>query len=508
MEIAFCPSAAPMEIAFCPSGAFCEENDIETPASEEQPEPLPPQPDNELEPNDGDASVELVEPKLEKSTMDVRMASELAITTPVAGAAATATTSSGSSQVEFSDTSALAIIALGCKVLFSLGADEDAMKKLSQNRIFAICQLMCSVALPIADSVSDVLLTVEWLTGDQQWYGRMSLSILIVSELLPAGVFFVAESNLLTRDRIVRAPVYDWEEKTFNPFLGFVISMTGMRLPANAAIQIYEIATNGVGDEYILSAGQRESDARTFLTGATGIMCLKCFELLCETTSELFLQTYKGGHDHFVKDEEPSRLLKMSISISLCTLASGVAGAQLNMEQFMTKALATVYFLACLVARFAVMVSMFVAFGKKALGFALGAYFLRVCMTVTRIGVGGGESGILNAAGIFDHILIFFLPLGTRKSEQYGDHLPVSIWGPVDSPVVKDKLTSPWALGNLALTIVESAIGWTCILRADSLIPFFEFVRFGLVPTGIMLAALPLTYASAYFCPAAEGNYY
>ena len=60
------------------------------------------------------------------------------------------------------------------------------------------------------------------------------------------------------------------------------------------------------------------------------------------------------------------------------------------------------------------------------------------------------------------------------------------------------------ALGNLALTIVESAIGWMCILRADSLIPFFECVRFGLVPTGIMLAALPLTYASAYFCPAAE----
>ena len=95
MEIAFCPSAAPTEIAFCPSGAFCEENDIETPACEEQPEPLPPQPDNELEPNDGDASVELVEPKLEKPTMDVRTASELAITTAVAGAAATATTSSG-----------------------------------------------------------------------------------------------------------------------------------------------------------------------------------------------------------------------------------------------------------------------------------------------------------------------------------------------------------------------------------------------------------------------------
>ena len=403
--------------------------------------------------------------------------------------------------VEFSDTSALAIIALGCKVLFSLGADEDAMKKLSQNRIFAICQLMCSVALPIADSVSDVLLTVEWLTGDQRWYGRVSLSILIVSELLPAGVFFCAESEFFDRVPLFRAPVYDWESKRFNPFLGVVISMTGMRLPANAAIQIYEIATNGVGDEYILSAGERGVGAETFLTGATGIMCLKCFELLCETTSELFLQTYKGGHDHFVKDEEPSRLLKMSISISLCTLASGVAGAQLNLEQFMTKALATVYLLACLVARFAVMVSMFVAFGKNALGFALGAYFLRVCMTVTRIGVGGGESGILNVAGIFDHILIFFLPLGTRKNE-----VPLSIWGPTESPVVKDKLTSPWALGNLALTIVESAIGWTCILRADSLIPFFEFVRFGLVPTGIMLAALPLTYASAYFCPAAEGN--
>ena len=53
---------------------------------------------------------------------------------------------------------------------------------------------------------------------------------------------------------------------------------------------------------------------------------LMAFELLCETTSELFLQTYKGGHDHFVKDEEPSRLLKMSISISLCTLASGACG--------------------------------------------------------------------------------------------------------------------------------------------------------------------------------------
>ena len=52
-------------------------------------------------------------------------------------------------------------------------------------------RLLASVALPIADTVSDVLLTIEWHGGDNQWYFKISLSILIVSAFLPACFFLL-----------------------------------------------------------------------------------------------------------------------------------------------------------------------------------------------------------------------------------------------------------------------------------------------------------------------------
>ena len=89
---------------------------------------------------------------------------------------------------------------------------------------------------------------------------------------------------------------------------------------------------------------------QTLLPGASGILFIKTFELLCETTAELTLQFYKNSYDYFVKDEAPPFLLQFSISISLCTMAYGCAGTFLNLEHMPTKICATCYFLSCLVA--------------------------------------------------------------------------------------------------------------------------------------------------------------
>ena len=176
----------------------------------------------------------------------------------------------------------------------------------------------------------------------------------------------------------------------FNPVFGLVLAITQMRLPVMVALSAYDIAINGVSDIYLQGPAERgvgdiDLTGQAMATGASGILFIKTFELLCETTAELTLQFYKNSYDYFAKDEAPPFLLKFGISISLCTMAFGCAGAFLNLEHMPTKICATCYFLSCLVARFAVMPSLFIEFGKPAFGWVVGTFCLRIGMTCARV---------------------------------------------------------------------------------------------------------------------------
>jgi len=345
-----------------------------------------------------------------------------------------------------SDTSLIAIFKNVALVLVTCGGDEAAIARLMKHRVVAICFLVTSIFLPVSDTSSDVALTYEWLQPDSggEWFGKVSLAILCVSTLLPAGLLLFFEA------------LDDSDTRMFNPVFGFVLSITQMRLPVMVALSAYDIAINGVSDIYLQGPAERgvgdiDLTGQAMATGASGILFIKTFELLCETTAELTLQFYKNSYDYFAKDEAPPFLLQLSISISLCTMAFGCAGTFLNLEHMPTKICATCYFLSCLVARFAVMTSLFIEFGKPALGWVVGAFCLRIGMTCARVHEGEWLKTLIVGVlgGVFDHLLTFFLPLGTARRGRAG---LIAVRGPSEEPIVTDKITSITALVNLAVT--------------------------------------------------------
>jgi len=81
------------------------------------------------------------------------------------------------------------------------------------------------------------------------------------------------------------------------------LSLTQMRLPATAALQLCDIAIHGVTVEHVEGPGERGAfgGPANIVTGAAAIIYMKIFELMLETTGELILQSYKAALDYFAK---------------------------------------------------------------------------------------------------------------------------------------------------------------------------------------------------------------
>ena len=206
--------------------------------------------------------------------------------------------------------SCYAVVVALLGVIASLGQNEDALNVIRKNRLITILVLLSSIALPIADTGSDILLTYEWLdagpSSDEYWFGQMSLAIMIISTVIPGSVMLYIEwEGPFDRDKDRNAntfrPDYLYHKNygLFHPILGLFLSLTELRLPVLAMIQIYDITMNGVDDKYLVGpadvtdvGGCADYDRAMFSAGASMIMALRLFELLGETTLELLLQTY------------------------------------------------------------------------------------------------------------------------------------------------------------------------------------------------------------------------
>jgi len=189
----------------------------------------------------------------------------------------------------------------------------------------------------------------------------------------------------------------------------------------------------------------------------------------------------------------------------------------LNKERFPTKLLATVYCLAGLIARLAVLTAVFVEFGFNGLYLAIPAYCLRIVMAYVRewesvklqydyFWVQHNYGNEYNFIGyqflfVFDHVLTFILPFGKVERNMY--QYTIALHGAQVKPDVNDKLVSPFALSNLALTLLENGVGWLCVclIDSDANVTMWYFYTCGLGMMGLMLVALPLTYASAEMFP-------
>ena len=191
----------------------------------------------------------------------------------------------------------------------------------------------------------------------------------------------------------------------------------------------------------------------------------------------------------------------------------------LNKERFPTKLLATVYCLAGLIARLAVLTAVFVEFGFNGLYLAIPAYCLRIVMAYVREwenvkeqydrfwvkhDFGTNEYTFIGFQFlfVFDHVLTFILPFGKEVMNEKWMHT-ITLHGAQGKPIVNEKLLSPFALGNLALTLLENGVGWLCVclIDSDANVTMWYFYTCGLGMMGLMLVALPLTYASAEMFP-------
>ena len=196
----------------------------------------------------------------------------------------------------------------------------------------------------------------------------------------------------------------------------------------------------------------------------------------------------------------------------------------LNKERFPTKLLATVYCLAGLIARLAVLTAVFVEFGFNGLYLAIPAYCLRIVMAYVRewknVKNQYGEFWVKHSRGneytfigfqflfVFDHVLTFILPFGKKVENDRWKHT-IALHGAQENPIVYDKLLSPFALGNLALTLLENGVGWLCVclIDSDANVTMWYFYTCGLGMMGLMLVALPLPYASAEMKEEEEEEY-
>ena len=388
-----------------------------------------------------------------------------------------------------SEWSVTAIFVYGFRLLISLGNDEKALRVLTQNIWIAIALLIMSIAFPLADTYTDVHLTYDWLKSDDDfWYGKISLAILCVHPFVTAFWMLAVESKF--GSVFWHAKAFDFESGMFHPILGFVLTVTQLRLPFTALLQIFDVWHNGVHDKYMTTPVKADQKLdqneflRRFTRGYSGLLMLKMYELLGESMPEMLLQTFKLAIDFFDKDIMPDALLVGSILVGLCTFSFGVTGMLLNREQLATRLLATLYFLTSLVARVAVLIVLFIEFGKWTITFVVFAFVARVFMTYSRVNPRYGETGVFLLFGIFDYVLLLFLPLGSKVAFGSAIQRIVTLNGVSVEPLVEDKLTSPWALRNFVLTLAENAVGWMCVFFVDfENIPHFGFFAlFGILP--------------------------
>lgn len=74
---------------------------------------------------------------------------------------------------------------------------EEAFDEISHNRVFVMVCLWATVLFPIADTISDLEVTVGWSTSDSsddRFFGRVSIAILFIS-VIPGAIWYVSHAN-------------------------------------------------------------------------------------------------------------------------------------------------------------------------------------------------------------------------------------------------------------------------------------------------------------------------
>lgn len=140
---------------------------------------------------------------------------------------------------------------------------------------------------------------------------------------------------------IVQAVFFTWwdmdpghaEHRKFDPWVGFLLTITNLRLPVTALLDSFQILSKGISPDDTKSPKHQAIDK--IFTGASNIVFLKVFEIMFETVPELLLETYIAAYQYFIQDKESGSVdavLIVAVCIGLLSLSTGIYLFRLHMR--------------------------------------------------------------------------------------------------------------------------------------------------------------------------------
>lgn len=350
-----------------------------------------------------------------------------------------------------------------------------------KNRV-ALAFVILATLVKVLDTLSDVLVTVEWWRTSNQpdrrrTYGPASVVILVLSGVASGGVAL----NLWRGQKEV----------------GFVLVLACALLNLNVVPWALMI-----GIELWKSDVPPVDFVAIFADAAVGTasynwLFLTAMEFMFEAVPQLLLQGYVAAYELFDDGKTPSMTLQFSLVMSSMSIAVGLATTYLNYETLHVQCWGVLFFLGFLVARVAIIAFSFVEFGLTAFGAVI------VIIIAIRLGIflymGYGhifpdDEFITWGVKIllFPVVLLstfpalcieMIVPLGSRnnlddlradtvvlvgsmdRSGGMGNAVGIIAFGQgVDSQGVRNRLISPLASVMMGLHFIENLIIFTVVL--------------------------------------------
>ena len=330
---------------------------------------------------------------------------------------------------------------------------------------FAI-YLLVNSTLPMFDFVSDILVTIEFLSSPiphLQVWGKVSVWFMSMCAFTNLWWFFwmIDVHPDRQQDR-------QWCKRSFalNACIGFTVTVLNVRAQAVACVMIWKFSRGATLSELMSQqTGHMGVDAdvggmATFKT----IAFIKLIELIFETTPELVLQfyvlMYQKYSDGTPVDSDP--LLLASIVVSFFTLVSGFSLIFLWNNTALVEILGGLYFACMLCARFSVIAFLFLQYGAYASIFVVVAFLARVIVVAWKASDDWCDEITI---AIFDAPVTFIAPVGKDKAQ--GEPRAAAHLAGKDLSRVDSVLFSEDALYVLALHTVESVIAVVTLLTVQ-----------------------------------------
>ncbi len=369
----------------------------------------------------------------------------------------------------------------------------EARALLQYYKVVVIALLLYSAILPIVDTYSDINVCAKWLMSEDaelREYGKVSLGLLFGS-LVPMTIFMFKIETNCKRDR------------RWDPRIGVLLSISFLRMPVSALWDSFEIALKdkvvkkdleGLPTSGEIVDTRAIGTQKRFVRGLGAIAILRLFEMVCESTLQLLLQSYVVAWRHFKYNEGADLFLIFSIVMSLLTLAFGLVSLYASQSNLVVQILASCFVFLMLVVRFAVHAALFVKLGKYAICFV----FLSIGARIAFYAFFTEKNGIDTVKGKSSFMaltvgLTYFTNISTDE-KGYFDEIATS--GPIrDVAYFSQLFGGRRSRVMLILHCVEAVVGWLFAL----LLPHLK-ARAGVSwAFALICGALPLFAALGFF---------